>query len=299
MSIEALRELVAQLSASASALAVLGAELQSRISGTPIHPALRAQADDLLREAGALAALEGTAPADVAPLLAEIRHFWTLDDDFLATHERRPGWTYTDTGVLQSGGDVTAGFAQVLPRLLPHLDGLGPRLEGPGASFLDVGTGVARLAIGVAQRFPTLRVVGLDVWGPSLALAHKNVADAGLAQRIELRELPGEELADERAFDLAWIPAPFVAPHALERLVERVQRALKPGGWLLFAAAKPGEDLRGAALRFRVALYGGAPNTQPEIEQLLAGRGLTEVKALPGPPRDFKIIVAARRAPGS
>ncbi|HTJ84240.1 MAG TPA: class I SAM-dependent methyltransferase [Polyangiaceae bacterium] len=296
MSIEALRDVVAQLSASASALAVLGAELQARISGTSIHPTLRAQADDLLREAGALSALDGVSAAEVAPLLAELRHFWSLDHDFLATPERAPGWTYTDTDVLQCGGEITEGFANVLPRFLPHLEGLAARLEGSDGAFLDVGTGVARLAIGMARKWPSLRVVGLDVWGPSLALARQNVAAAGLDGRIQIREEPGEALADEGAFDLAWIPAPFIPPHALGRLVEQVRRSLKPGGWLLFAAAKPGEDLRGAALRFRVALYGGAPSTQPEIEKLLVDKGITEVRTLPGPPRDFKIIVAGRRA---
>jgi hypothetical protein len=117
-----------------------------------------------------------------------------------------------------------------------------------------------------------------------------------LQDRIEIREQPGEHLADERTYDLAWIPAPFVPSHALGRLVEHAHRALKPGGWLLFAAAKPGEDLRGASLRFHVALYGGAPSTQQDIERLLVEKGLTEVRAIPGPPRDFKIIVAGRRA---
>ena len=297
MSIEALRDLVAQLNASASALAVLGAELHARVSGKPIHPNLRAQVEDVLREAGALQALEGTSTADLAPLLPEIRHFWALDDDFLANPERAPGWIYTDDEFLQGAGRITEGFANVLPRLLPQLEGLGARLEGTDAKFLDVGTGVARLAIGMARQWQSLRVVGIDVWAPSLALARKNVADAGLQKRVELREQPGEELSDERAFDLAWIPAPFVPPHALGRLVERVYRALKPGGWLLFAAAKPGEDLRGAALRFLISLYGGAPSsTQPEIEKFLAEKGLVEVKTLPGPPRDFKMIVAGRRA---
>lgn len=296
MSIEALRDLVAQLTASSTALAVLGAELQARVSGKQIHPALRPQVDTLLRAAGALEALEGTSAVEVAPLLAEIRHFWSLDNDFLATPERAPGWTYTDTEVLQIGGEVTAGFANVLPRLLPLLDGLAPRLEGPEGAFLDVGTGVARLAIGMAKKWPSIRVVGLDVWGPSLALARKNVTDAGLHDRIEVREQPGEELPDERAFDLAWLPAPFMPRHALARVVEQVHRALKPGGWLLFAAAKPGEDLRGAALGFRMAQFGGGPSTQQEIEKLLAERGFTEVKTLPGPPRDFKMIVAGRRA---
>jgi hypothetical protein len=45
-----------------------------------------------------------------------------------------------------------------------------------------------------------------------------------------------------------------------------------------------------------VALFGGAPSTQPEIEQLLTDKRLTAVRTLPGPPRDFKIIVAGRRA---
>ena len=299
MSIEALRDVVAELSASASALAVLAAELQARISGKALHPTLRAHADDLLRAAGALPALEGTSAAELAPLLAEIRHFWVLDNDLLSKPDRAPGWTYTDAEVLQSGGEITEGFANVLPRFLPQLEGLAARLEGSDGTFLDVGTGVARLAIAMARKWSSLRVVGLDVWGPSLALARKNVSDAGLQQRIEIREQAGEELPEERAFDLAWIPAPFVPPHALGRLVEQVQRALKPGGWLLFAAAKSGEDLRGAALRFRVALFGGAPSTQPEIEKLLVEKGLTEVRTLPGPPRDFKIIVAGRRAQGS
>jgi SAM-dependent methyltransferase len=296
MSIEALRDLVAQLSTSASALAVLGAELHARVSGKPIHPSLRAQADDVLREAGALQALEGTSAADMAPLLPELRHFWALDNDFLANPERGPGWNHRDVELLQGAGEITEGFASVLPRLLPQLEGLGARLESADAAFLDVGTGVARLAIGMARKWQSLRVVGIDVWGPSLALARKNVADAGLEKRIDLREQPGEELTDERAFDLAWIPAPFVPSHALGRLVEKVHRALKPGGWLLFAAAKPGEDLRGAALRFLVSLYGGAPSSQGEIEKLLAEKALTDVRTLPGPPRDFKIIVAGRRS---
>src|SRR5213593_4803235 len=129
MSIETLREVVAQLSASASALAVLGAELHARVSGKPIHPNLKAHADDLLCQAGALQALEGTSAAEVAPLLAEIRHFWTLDNDFLVTPERAPGWTYTDADVLQTGGEVTEGFASILPRFLPQLEGLASRLE--------------------------------------------------------------------------------------------------------------------------------------------------------------------------
>jgi SAM-dependent methyltransferase len=248
-----------------------------------------------LREVGALSALEGVSPADLGPFIAEIRHFWTVDDQLVQSQVSATGWSYTEASLLEAGGKATEGFPNVLPRLLPHLDGLGERLASGGA-FLDVGTGVGCLSIAMARRFPSLQVVGIDAWAPALALARKNVGDAGLTQRIELREQPGEDLPDERAFDLGWIPAPFIPPTVLDRVAQRVHRALRPGGWVLLAVAKPGEGLRGAALDFRVALWGGRPMTQAEAERVLVDAGLTQVKTLPGPPRDFKMIVAGRRA---
>jgi SAM-dependent methyltransferase len=295
MGIEGLRELVARLGASATTLVVLGAELEARTSGAQIDPRLRPFIDDLLRDAGALQALEGVTAAEVAPLLAELKHFWALDNEYLMSTRRSPGWASSDPYVLQSGGEITEGFAHVLPRLFPMLEGLEARFAA-GATFLDVGTGVGRLSIAMARKWPSLRAVGLDVWAPSLALARQNVAAAGLQDRVELREQSGADLPDEGAFDLAWIPAPFIPEHVLPGVVERVHRALKPGGWLLFATAKPGEDARGAPMRFRAAMFGGRTMTQVEVERMLADQGLIAVHTLPGPPRDFKMVVAARRA---
>jgi SAM-dependent methyltransferase len=297
MSIESLRDLVAQLTTSATALTILGAELQSRVSGTPLHPTVRPHADAILRDIGALAALDGTSADELRPLIAEIRHFSLIDSDFLATPNRAPGWTYTESTLLTSGGEATQGFPNALARIAPQLDGLVARLEGKDGTFLDVGTGVGLLSIAMTRRWPSLRAVGIDAWAPSLALARENVAAAGLQDRIELREQFGQDMPDEAAFDLAWIPAPFVPQEMLAGLVERVHRALKPGGWVLFATAKPGDDLRGAVMGFRVSLYGGRPTTQDEVEALLAKTKFIDVRALPGPPKDFKLVVAARRAP--
>ena len=299
MSIESLRGLVADLAASASALAVLGAELQARASGKPIHPSLRPHVEAILQELGAGAAMEGVSPEDLRPLVAEIRHFWLLDSELLSTPERAPGWTYTDRDVLATGGELTAGFAHVLARIAPQFENLAARLDGPDGRFLDVGTGVGQLSIAIARHWPALRIVGIDISAPALALARSNVADAGLQDRIELREQAGEDLPDDRAFDLAWIPAPFIPSHALGRVVERVHRALRPGGWVLFATAKPGTDLRAVLMRFRVATWGGLPTSQEEVEKRLTDAGFTQVRVLPGPPRDFKMIVAARRAPST
>jgi len=297
MSIDSVRGLVADLAASASALAVLGAELQARASGKPIHPSLQPHVDAILHEIGANTALAGVSPEELRPLVTEIRHFWLLDGEFLSNPQRPPGWTYADNEVLATGGELTEGFADVLPRIAPQFDDLASRLLGPDGRFLDIGTGVGRLSIAIARHWPSLRVVGVDTWAPSLALAHANVAAAGLQDRIELREQSGEDIPDDQAFDLAWLPAPFIPPQVLRRIVERVHRALKPGGWLLFATAKPGTDLRAALLRFRVAGWGGEPTSRDDVEKLLTDAGFTDLRVLPGPPRDFKMIVAARRAP--
>ena len=181
MSIEALRDLVAQFSASASALAVLGATLQARASGTPLPAKLQPHVDAILDAIGGRQALEGTTAEELRPLVAEVRHFWLLDNDFLANPNRQPGWSFTDQDVLESGGEVTQGFANALTRFAPSLEGLSARLEADGR-FLDVGTGVGRLSIAMARRWPSLRVVGVDTWAPSLAIARSNVADISPAE---------------------------------------------------------------------------------------------------------------------
>ena len=151
----------------------------------------------------------------------------------------------------------------------------------------------------MAQRWPALHVVGIDTWKPALSLAKNNVAAAGLQHQIDLREQDARNLVDEKAFDLVffWIPAPFIQPDGLAQTLENVYRALRPGGWLLFATAKPGNDLKSALMELRVASWGGQVASPDEIERRLANASFTQIKVLPGPPRDFKMVVAARRAP--
>jgi hypothetical protein len=94
------------------------------------------------------------------------------------------GWRYPDPELLQAQGvRSTEPVAVWASRLFPALAGLTEALAAPTARFLDVGTGVGRLAIAMCQQFPTLHVVGLDLFGPALDLARRNVAQAGLGSR--------------------------------------------------------------------------------------------------------------------
>jgi len=293
---ESLRDVVARLSASATVLAALGAVMRARVSGSSIHPTLQPHVDALLQHAGVHDAVHAAAPEEVAPLLAELRHFWLLDDELVRHPERAAGWTSADPDLLDSAGEVTRGFPHALARFAPQLDGLAVRLEAPGAAFLDVGVGVGHLAIAMARRWHHLRVLGVDPFAPALARARDRVAAAQLGDRVELSAQPVEDLADEAAFDLAWVPAPFIPDAVMCRVIARVRDALKPGGWLLVAVATSGEDLRGAAMSLRVARFGGRAATRDEVFALLHESGLTDIRALPSPPRDFKIVVAARRS---
>jgi predicted O-methyltransferase YrrM len=159
--------------------------------------------------------------------------------------------------------------------------------------------GVGGLAIAAARTWPELAVVGIEPWQPSIALARENVAKANLQGRIELREQRAEEMTDDQAFDLAWLPAIFMPQAAVRPSCERILRALRPGGWLLFNAVQPGLDPQSDALWWlRMAMFGDSALPSAEAESLLRDLGFTDVRTLCSPAGSFMRIVAGRRRAG-
>lgn len=120
----------------------------------------------------------------------------------------RSGWDHEERRILLAQGHSSVLMPPILRRfVVPSLGGdLARRLEGAEASFLDVGVGVAALSVALCRSWPSLRVVGIDPWGPALVLARENVAAAGLEERIELRQMGAEMLEDAEAYDVAWVP---------------------------------------------------------------------------------------------
>ena len=297
MSIEALRDVVAGLTRSASALGALAAAVDARAAGAPLDPRLRPHVDEVVAALGVAEALEAAGPAQLRPLLGEIRTFALTGDKLLFAASRGAGWRHREPELLAAAGDVSAGFPQRLENAIaPRLEGLAGRLARPGAAFLDVGVGVAALSIEMARGWPGLRVVGIDPWEPALVIARRRVRDAGLEKRIELRREAAEQLTDVDAFDLAWIPGVFVPEGAVPAAVERVRRALRPGGWLLFPIMRAdGDRLTAALARLRTAMFGGAVTTPESMVQLLRASGFVDVVALAGPPSALTSMIAGRR----
>ena len=297
MSVQALREFINRHNASAAGLNALAAVLDSKANAAPITGALAERISELLSALGGGDMLADISADEARPFLAELRAMHAIEAKLLHAQTRVIGWNHTEAEILQGVGDTSAGFVQPLATaVVPSLAGLADRLSAPSATMLDVGVGVAGLAIAAARKWPAIRVVGIDPWQPSLALARDNVTRAGLGERIELREQRAEDLQDEGAFDLAWVASNFMPASALKPSAERILRALRPGGWMLFGATNTNLDGVAAAVwRLRMTLFGDGVPTSPEAEALLRDVGFSEVRTLPTPPGTFICVVAARR----
>lgn len=196
------------------------------------------------------------------------------------------GWRYVDPALLEEWGVRSVEAVPLwVERLFPGLEGLCTALAAPTASFLDVGTGVGRVAIAMCEQFPALRAVGLDPFTAALELARRNVAEAGLAHRIELRSEPVQQLADENCYDLAWVPVMFLPADVAARGLHRVRSALRPGGWaILGTIAVQGDELQPAVLRLLGLLFGGGRLFADDAAAMLRAAAYDCIQILPAAP---------------
>jgi SAM-dependent methyltransferase len=184
------------------------------------------------------------------------------------------------------------GFAVFV---VPVLDGLAGRFAAGDGVLLDVGVGVAELACAFCQAVPGARVVGIDPLPRAIELAAATVARHGLAGRVQLRCQGVEDLTDEEAFDLAWLPLPFIPPAAVREGLPRVLRALRPGGWLLLPAAAVEPGASGEIARWQVHVFGGTLLSDHERTDLLRTAGFVSPLPLSTPPGALPPLLAARR----
>lgn len=99
---------------------------------------------------------------------------------------------------------------------------------GPGDRVLEVGTGSGVLSVALAHAVgPKGRLVSVDHRRDHQATAERNLARAGLADRVELVEAEGEQLPVGGAFDAAILDVPNP-----EEILPRVAEALRVGAGL-------------------------------------------------------------------
>lgn len=279
MSFDALLGMTQRLNVSVEALAALAAYLRLRTEQRDPDPEVATLLQTVVTALGIDAAtIESIPESQLQVVVGAIRAFLSQAEELIDSPDRPPGWTYDDPALLQSQGRASMLVAGLIARVAPTLHDLDARLRADGARFLDIGTGVGLLAVAMCQEFPTIRTVGIDLWAPALELGRRNIADANLTDRIELREQSVTDLVDERAFDVAWIPAPFLRREVMEVALERTRTALRAGGWAIVGLyAAPPEPLAQALTALRIVRSGGYPWTPVEAANLLERAGFADV----------------------
>lgn len=111
----------------------------------------------------------------------------------------------------------------------------------PPAVVADVGCGTAWSSIAIARAYPDVRVDAYDVDEESIRAAHRNVREAGLADRVLPRMRDASALGSGGPYDLITI---FEAFHDMNHPVQALRsarEALAEGGSVLIADEKVGD----------------------------------------------------------
>lgn len=287
MALDEAMALTNRLLTSADALAALTARLRLDELGDGGHPAVREQLDRVADVLDARELLDSLDEHERAVVVAFARTYLNQALDLVEDPLREPGWSYADPVLLQAQGSASAAVAKLF-----EAAGLG----APGARILDVGTGVAGLAIAFCRTYPDATVVGLDPWEPALELARRNVEDAGLCSRITLVASAIEDFGDVEGFDLAWLPSFFIPEDVLDDAIARVHELLRPGGELVVGTTQ-GEQgsLETAVDQLRNIRSGGSVTSAADALARLERAGFTDVREPDlGPEVPLRLAVGTR-----
>jgi len=202
-------------------------------------------------------------------------------------------YTYQEHGEAFSRdiSEITAGLHVVVARrLLPSIPGMKDRLDA-GAAVLDMGCGAGGLLIRIAQAYPEVRCVGVDVDLHGITIARDNVALAGLDERVQVEHLDGGEIHHAGEFDLVTLFEVLheVPPPVRAQVLANCHKALKDDGVLFIldeTYPSDAEELRDPAFTFAVQtgfnelIWGNVVPTREEQEALLAEAGFVDLQRM-------------------
>ena len=259
-----------RLLTSADALAAMTARLRLTELGDGGDPAVRAQLDRIADILEARELYDSLDERERTIVVSFARSYLNQALDLVEDPLREPGWSYTDPVLLQAQGSASAAVAGFFAAA---------ELGAPGVRILDVGSGVAGLAIAFCRTYPESTVVGLEPWAPALESARRNVEDAGLGSRITLVASTIHDFRDEAGFDLAWLPSPFIPEAVLDDAIARIHELLRPGGTIVVGTTQGEEgSLETAVDVLRNIRSGGSSISAADSLARLEGAGFTDVR---------------------
>jgi SAM-dependent methyltransferase len=261
MAMEEAMALTNRLLTQAQALGAVTAYLRLAKAGHEANPVLQARLERIVDLLGVREALDALTDQERAVVTSFARSYLHQALELMEKPDRPNAWSHSDPTILQAQGSASAVVATLIANA-----GLGRA----GIRILDIGTGVAGLAIAFCRTFPDSTVVGLDPWEPALALARANVSKADLNARITLHGIPIQTFEDSDGFDLVWLPSFFIPEAVLDDAFQRVRGFLRPGGCLVVGIIEGPEDPLAGAVDAMITVRSGGSVLEPEeaIERL-------------------------------
>jgi cyclopropane-fatty-acyl-phospholipid synthase len=155
-----------------------------------------------------------------------VRHHYDVSNDFFALWLDK-SMTYSCAFFSRDGSSLEAAQTAKLDLVCTKL-----ALE-KGERMLDVGCGWGSLAIHAAREYG-VSVTGITLSEPQAQLARKRAADAGVADRVDIRVMDYRELAGEPYDKIASIGmVEHVGSVQIDQYMYTLARLLRPGGQLL------------------------------------------------------------------
>jgi predicted O-methyltransferase YrrM len=151
-------------------------------------------------------------------------------------------WEQLGADAREAQADMNRPWFDQLPDALATTPAVEAVLSREGARIADVGTGAGWSAIALAQAHPGLRVHGFDIDEPSIEMARRNAAEAGVADRVTFHNADGDGLEQHGPFDAAFA---FECIHDMPRPVDvlAAMRAAVPHGPVVVMDEAVGETL--------------------------------------------------------
>jgi 2-polyprenyl-3-methyl-5-hydroxy-6-metoxy-1,4-benzoquinol methylase len=287
-----------RLSGAATSLAAIGALLRMRDEGGEYDPQVQ-QALTRVAEAALPGLLDKLDDQQAAAASHYITTQLNAGYDLLRSPGRGPGWAFPDPALLQAQGDMSRAFPRHFAAMAKERPDFAAAFDG--GHFLDIGVGVASLALEAAAQFPRLRVTGLDIWEPSLALARAHIAASPYADRVAVRAQDVTTLEETDAYTAIWFPILFFPRSVVEAALPRLAAALRPGGWLIIPRTMaPSEGLAAAIGALQMLRQGGTPWTDEALSDFAERSGFADVAIVGGAelyPLPASRLLLARKRP--
>jgi len=217
----------------------------------------------------------------------------------------RKGGTVIDHNSTKPEHPMWVDFARAMAPLMKMPADLIAKLlqadQGQKWKVLGLAVGHGLFEITLASHNPNAEVWAVD-WPNVLEVARENAAAAGISGRYHT--IPGSAFDVEygKDYDLVMITNflhHFDVP-TCEKLLAKVNAALKPGGRAVILEFVPNEDRVSPPIpaRFSLTMLAGTPGgeayTFAELQRMLRNTGYSSVENHPLPPTFFNVVIGTK-----